>query len=607
MAPRTSRSSPLVATIKAKSKSPSPLETAESKSSSLSPKSAKSKPEPAPPSITAIFNVSKRKAEDKPHGMGLDLGLAEPAAKRTKTKSTKSDSQPALFIPPILPELPLLEIKVVPIPEPVVVKHGAKVKQHPYKLTYGASPFPDHLEPSPKACEEVYHILSGSHGHSRHPSEMPLPSLEVAGCGEVPSLLDALMRTILSGNTSMENANKKLIGLRDAFGLCQRGAGAGSIDWDRVYRAERSLVVEATKRGGSQEKKTDEIQRTMSMIYENNCIRYSALLRQKETGEPCTFRGLKPESSEEIDAEIMKFEKEPLTMHYVFQMTDEDAMEELIQYYGVGVKTASCVMLFCLQRNSFAVDTHVHRFCRWLGWVPFRVTMKNKEPRKVSENETFSHCDVRVPNHLKYGLHQLFIKHGQDCYRCVGGNMPGTPKWDECVCPLEHLLTRHEKLPGFLKPRKQSNRLAEVEEEGVEEEMIEAEVVEPKSGRAKAAKPKMAKSQVLKAKDGEQSVGESAKVKVESDEKLAAATDVKVVTAKGPAKRKPAASRKPAAKAAKVTISAKRKPAARGANAKKAVVQSPEPEKDDESDSELTDLEMTDEGEGSEYDDGTGI
>lgn len=557
------------ASAKVKSKSPSPI--AETGSMSPAIEIAKSTP-------GSIDHGSKRKVGDKPHGMGLDL--SEPTAKRTKVAHDFDDT-------------PALKIEVVSIPEPVIARPGARVKQHRYKLTYGTSPFPFHLEPTANACEEVYRILSETHGKSEHPSNMPPPSLEVAGCGEVPSLLDALMRTILSGNTSMENANKKLIGLKEAFGLYASGVGHNSIHWERVFRADRSLVVEATKRGGSQEKKTNEIQQTMGMIYKNNCLRYSALLRQKETGAPCIFRGPKPESREAIDAELRKFEEDPLTMHYVFEMSDQDAMEELIQYHGVGVKTAACVMLFCLQRCSFAVDTHVHRFCRWLGWVPFRIAMKNKEPRTVTENETFSHCDVRVPDHLKYGLHQLFIKHGQNCYRCVGGNMPGTPKWDECVCPLEHLLTRHEKLPRYAKPNNKSSRVVQVVEDGVATE----EVANPKSGRAKAAKPRANKPKVLKIKTAAKELLEE-NVKVEGDDKLAAATDIKVIKAeKSPTKRKEATKRKPAARAAKntkVATPATRKQAARGV--KKAMIEIEEPERETSSELKSTDLEMADEG-----------
>jgi hypothetical protein len=93
-----------------------------------------------------------------------------------------------------------------------------------------------------------------------------------------------------------------------------------------------------------------------------------------------------------------------------------------------------------MKRPSFAVDTHVYRHCKWLGWVP----------EKASRDQTFSHCEVRVPDHLKYSLHQLFLRHGKTCGRCRANTSAGTKEWDATVCPIEHLVTRKEarKMPG---------------------------------------------------------------------------------------------------------------------------------------------------------------
>ena len=115
---------------------------------------------------------------------------------------------------------------------------------------------------------------------------------------------------------------------------------------------------------------------------------------------------------------------------------------------GIGVKTASCVILFCMKRPSFAVDTHVWRHCKWLGWVP----------EKATRDQTFSHCEVRVPDHLKYSLHQLFLRHGKTCGRCRANTSAGTKEWDEANCPIEHLVSRKEarKQPGG-SPYKKTN------------------------------------------------------------------------------------------------------------------------------------------------------
>ena len=86
-------------------------------------------------------------------------------------------------------------------------------------------------------------------------------------------------------------------------------------------------------------------------------------------------------------------------------------MRELISFKGVGPKTASCVLLFCVGRDSFAVDTHVHRLTGMLGW----------RPGTASRDETFAHLDVRIPDELKYGLHVLFVEHGRKCPECKAG------------------------------------------------------------------------------------------------------------------------------------------------------------------------------------------
>lgn len=89
-------------------------------------------------------------------------------------------------------------------------------------------------------------------------------------------------------------------------------------------------------------------------------------------------------------------------------MSDDEAMKELVGYDGVGPKTASCVLLFCLGRDSFAVDTHIYRLSKVLGWVP------QKADRVLAQ----AHLDLRVPDELKYGLHVLLIQHGRACSGC---------------------------------------------------------------------------------------------------------------------------------------------------------------------------------------------
>ncbi|KAI1733430.1 DNA glycosylase [Xylaria scruposa] len=99
------------------------------------------------------------------------------------------------------------------------------------------------------------------------------------------------------------------------------------------------------------------------------------------------------------------------SLDHLFEASDEDAMREMIAFKGVGPKTASCVLLFCLRRPSFAVDTHVHRITGLLGWRPAAAT----------RDQTHAHLDARIPDEDKYGLHVLIVRHGKDCAECRAG------------------------------------------------------------------------------------------------------------------------------------------------------------------------------------------
>lgn len=355
-----------------------------------------------------------------PHGMGknnnldnagkVDFEEPKPKKRRSPTKKVASDT-----------------------PKTV------RVKKAPYGLTPGISPFPDHVGPTAEACEEVHRLLKIAHDPMdkvKPPKEIPPPSMDVTGCGEVPDLLDAMLRTMLSAATSNANSNRSIKGLGAKFGLRTVGLGAGSIDWDAVHAAPVKDLFEAIKSGGLADRKAGHIKQVLDIVYKSNLEIRDALLKEKETGESIT-EGLaeRYDTQEQKDAQLARFEETLLCMDYIFELSSEEAMTELTKLPGIGVKTASCVILFNMQRPSFAVDTHVWRLCKWLGWVP----------EKASRDQTFSHGEVHVPDHLKYALHQLFIKHGQQCKRCSLKNGTNSEEFINAVCPLEHLIKRTER------------------------------------------------------------------------------------------------------------------------------------------------------------------
>ena len=309
-----------------------------------------------------------------------------------------------------------------------------------YGLTPGKTPFSHHTKPTPDDAEEVNRLLSALHGEVKPPEVIPPPSMEVTGCGEVPDLLDAILRTLLSAATTANNSNLSLQGLKEKFHLRESGIGKGSVNWEAVHKADLSEVIDAIKSGGLAKVKATNIKKILDVVYDQNCVRRDALLEEKETGKPANTPGAKNMTKEQKDIEIARVTENMLSMDHVFEMTTDEAMDEMTKLPGIGVKTASCVILFCMKRPSFAVDTHVWRHCKWLGWVPETAT----------RDQTFSHCEVRVPDHLKYSLHQLFLKHGKTCGRCRANTSAGTEEWNNTDCPIDHLVNRTEKkkLPG---------------------------------------------------------------------------------------------------------------------------------------------------------------
>ncbi|KAK5278164.1 hypothetical protein LTR16_008931, partial [Cryomyces antarcticus] len=152
-------------------------------------------------------------------------------------------------------------------------KKAKKAKDTSYGLTPGQTPYPDWPHPTPEECQEVNRILSKAHGEVKAPKTIPMPSLEVSGCGEVPSVLDALIRTRLSAATTGANSSRAFQGLVKTFGIIQEGVGKGSVDWDKVRRADLSEVFEAIKSGGLAKVKSKDIKDILQRVYEENQAR----------------------------------------------------------------------------------------------------------------------------------------------------------------------------------------------------------------------------------------------------------------------------------------------------------------------------------------------
>ncbi|KAF3008750.1 hypothetical protein E8E13_010092 [Curvularia kusanoi] len=427
---------------------------------------------------------------DLPHNLGAipDLSteseeVSKPSSAKKAKKATKSKVAAA--------------VKEEDVND-VVEKAASTPKKTPkkkasYGLTPGQTPYPSYPHPTPEECEEVTRILSKVHGKVEMPKEIPLPSLEVSGCGEVPSVLDALIRTRLSAATSGTNSSRAFAGLVKRFGILQSGVGKGSVDWNAVRKADVKEIFEAIKSGGLADVKSKDIKKILQMVWEENQARRDALQSSKDSAE-----GEANEAAEEKDKEMQKADEDVVSLDHLHLLSNDDAFAHLTSYPGIGPKTASCVLLFCLQRPSFAVDTHVFRLCKWLNWVPPAGDERGLAPGAKgtfagpTRNSTYAHCEVRVPDHLKYPLHQLLIKHGKSCPRCRAITGESSEGWEK-GCPIDHLVQRSGGRKGDgtspvkakgkatngkkAKPRSRGKKAAESEDESEAEasELSDAE------------------------------------------------------------------------------------------------------------------------------------
>jgi endonuclease-3 len=138
--------------------------------------------------------------------------------------------------------------------------------------------------------------------------------------------------------------------------------------------------------------------------------------------------GLAPAKSKAIKNLLVKLQNNSpkLSLDFLQEFSNEEAINKLTEFGGVGVKTASCVLLFSLNRDVCPVDTHVHRVLNRLGIV------KTKTPEK-----TFWQINQNFPNGIAHSFHTNLILLGREI--C-------TPTKPKCkICPLQKICNYQEK------------------------------------------------------------------------------------------------------------------------------------------------------------------
>ncbi|CAN8106542.1 unnamed protein product [Discula destructiva] len=335
------------------------------------------------PRKRAAPKANKAESEETPKKIKLEDNDSSPTASPNSKKQAKAPSTSTKSTPDAL--------------------QAKKLKA--YAAYANASPFPSFAHPTPAEAKLAHKILASLHGARTRPTGPVVAPANRAGCGDSPSVLDALVRTILSQNTSDSNSTRAKQSMDAAYGRSDK--------WDAIVAGGRERLQEAIKSGGLSVVKSKVI---VSIL-------------------------------EQVHARYGKY-----SLDHLHEASSEDAMREMLSFQGVGPKTASCVLLFCLRRESFAVDTHVYRITGLLGW----------RPPAATREETHAHLDARIPDEDKFGLHILLISHGKKCDECrAGGKSTGK-------CELRKAF-RKGKLQGDAGDDAKSEEEAVVKEEGTPE------------------------------------------------------------------------------------------------------------------------------------------
>ena len=403
-----------------------------------------------------VDNVDVTKEESKtPQSETRSKSTAKPPTKKASSKAAANQNDAADDEPPTKKAKQTLKKPTKSAeasPSTSTKKFKAKAPKS-YGLTPGTTPFPNYPRPTAADCYEVYAALASLHGESAPPKTIPVPSEVVAGCGEVPAVLDAMIRTYLSSNTTGRNSSAAFQGLVKTFGTLKTGIGKGSVDWNAVRLAPQEEVFEAIKHGGLGQVKSKTIKAILDAVYEENLQRRHAMdepTAADPTGAIEDPSSIDPAAEKQL--ERMRMDQNVLSLDHYHTLSTPEAQTALTKFPGIGVKTSSCVLLFCMQRPSFAVDTHVFRLASWLGWIPEPNAPRGKGEKKVDRDTAFSHLEVRIPDDLKYGLHQLFIKHGKTCPRCRAITGEGSEGWEGANCPIERMVKRTGVRKGDVTP-----------------------------------------------------------------------------------------------------------------------------------------------------------
>ena len=111
-------------------------------------------------------------------------------------------------------------------------------------------------------------------------------------------------------------------------------------------------------------------------------------------------------------------ERGELSIAFLDDLSTDDAQQWLLSLPGVGLKTATLVLLFCFGKAVLPVDTHLHRVSGRLGLIGAKVSAEKAHVELLNL--------LPADGHVLYNFHIAMLRHGQKI--CVWKN----PRCAQC-------------------------------------------------------------------------------------------------------------------------------------------------------------------------------
>jgi endonuclease-3 len=184
--------------------------------------------------------------------------------------------------------------------------------------------------------------------------------------------LDELVSTILSQNTNDTNRDRAFESLRNRFPT-----------WEEVRDADPAEVIDSIRTAGLANQKGPRIQNILKEI---------------------------------------THQRGSLDLSFLSDMPTEDVREWLLQFKGVGPKTAAIVLQFSLGKPAFPVDTHIYRVTGRLGL----------RPAKMNADKAHDYLAELFPEETYYDAHLNLIRLGREICHARGPECPDCPLQDIC-------------------------------------------------------------------------------------------------------------------------------------------------------------------------------